>query len=73
MGFITHHEVKGRLTGDGVRVVVVGELGVRDLLRPGRGVGATEDAEIGFYFLVDSFSFSIGLGMVGGGEGEVIV
>jgi len=29
--------------------------------------------EIGFYFLVDLFHFSIGLGVVGGGKGEIIV
>ena len=58
-GFVTHHEVKGGLTSDGVRAVIVGELGMGDLFGPRGRVGATEDAEISFYFLVDMFSFSI--------------
>ena len=53
--------------------MIVGELGMGDLFRPGGGVGAAEDVEVGFYFLVDSFGFSVGLGMVGGGEREDVV
>ena len=73
MGFVSHHEVEGGLTGGGVRAVIVGEFGVRKSFGPRRRVGTAEDAEIGFYFLVDTFSLSIGLGMVGGGKGEIIV
>ena len=51
----------------------MGEFGMGDFLGPGRGVGATEDAEVSLHFLVDSFSFSVGLGMVGGRKEEVIV
>ena len=36
------------------------------------GIGATEDPKIGFYFLVNSFSFSISLRVVGGGEGKLV-
>ena len=52
MGFVTHHEVKGRLAGNRVGVVIVGEFGMGDLLRPGRGVGATEDVEICRFLLL---------------------
>jgi len=34
MRFISHHEVKGGLTGDGVRAVIVGEFGMGNLFRP---------------------------------------
>ena len=36
-------------------------------------VRSTKDPQIGFYFLVDSFHFSIRLRVVGGGEGKIIV
>ena len=35
-------------------------------------VVGTEDAEIGFEFLIGSFGLSIGLRMVGGGEFDII-
>ena len=34
MRFISHHEVEGRLTGDRVRSVIVGEFGMGDLFGP---------------------------------------
>jgi len=61
------------LAGDEVRLVVVGEFGVGDLFGPRGRVCATEDAEISFYFLIDMFGLSIGLGVIGGGKGEVVV
>ena len=36
----------------------------RDLFGPVRGVCSTENSEVGFKFLVDSFGFSISLGVV---------
>ena len=56
------------MIGDGVRAVVVGEFGVGDIIGPRSGVVPTEDPKVRFYFLVYSFSFSVRLGMVGGGE-----
>ena len=41
-------------------------------MHPGLRVVGTEDAEIGFEFLIDSFGLSIGLRVVGGGEFDVI-
>ena len=73
MRFISHHEIERRLTGDGVRPVIVGEFGVGDRLRPGCGVVAAKDAKVGFNFLIDSFGFAVGLRMISGGKGEVVV
>ena len=61
------------MVGDGMRAVVVGEFSVGDRFGPRCGVIAAEDSEVGFNFLVDSFRLAVGLGVVGGGEGEVIV
>ena len=52
--------------------MIVGEFGKGNMLCPGSRVRATEGPKISFYFLVDTFSFSISLGVVGGGEGEFI-
>ena len=52
--------------------MIVCELCVGDHLGPQGGVCTTEDAEICFNLLVNTFSFSVRLGMVGCGEGEVI-
>ena len=51
----------------------MGEFGVRDLFGPRGRVCATEDAEVGLYFLVNTFGFSVGLWMVGSGKGEVVI
>ena len=69
MGFISHHEVKRGLVGDGVRAVIVGELSVGDVIGPRSGVVSTEDPKVSFDFLVYLFGFSIRLGMVGGRKG----
>ena len=59
MGFITHHEVKQRLTGDEVRVVIVGKFGMGDVVCPRSGIVSTEDLKISLDFLVYPFGFSI--------------
>ena len=69
MGFISHHEVEWRLIGDGMGVVIVSEFGVGDVIGPGSRVVSTEDPKVCFDFLVYLFSFSVGLGMIGSGEG----
>ena len=68
-GFVAHHEVKRRLVGDEMRVVIVSEFGVGDVISPGSGVVSAEDSKVCFDFLVYSFGFSVRLGVVGGGEG----
>ena len=73
MRFISHHEIEQRLVRDGVRVVVVGELHMGDLISPGTRVGPVEDPKVRFNFLVDTFCFAIRLWVVGGGEREVVV
>jgi len=73
MGFIAHNGIEGGLAGDGVRAVVVGEFGQGDLFGPRRRVCCTKDTKVGLNFLVDSFGFSVGLRVVGGGEGKVII
>ena len=72
-GFVSHHEIERRLIGDGVRAVIVGEFCVGDRFGPRCGIIAAEDTEVGFDFLIDSFSFAVGLRVVGSGEGEVVV
>ena len=52
------------------RVVV--EFGGGKELYPFGWVVGTEDAEIGFKFLIGSFRLSIGLGMIGSGESYVV-
>ena len=73
MRFISHHEIEQRLTSDGVGAVVVCKFGMGDLICPGTRVGSTEDPKVHFNFLVDMFCFAIRLGVIGGGEGEIIV
>ena len=65
IGFISHHEEEWRLVGYGVRTVIVHEFCKGDVLCPGSGIGATEDLEVGFYFLVNPFCFSVSLRVIG--------
>ena len=69
MGFVSHHKVKQGLISDRVRVVIMDKFGVGDVVCPRSGVIPTEDPKVRFDFLVYLFSFSIRLGVVGGGEG----
>ena len=73
VGFISHHEKEWGLGSGRVWVVVVGKFHIGYRLCPQGGVISTEDLEVGFSFLVDSFSFFIRLGVIGSGEGEIIV
>ena len=41
-------------------------------LGPLMGVIGAEDTEIGFYFLIGSFSLSISLRMIGSGEADIV-
>ena len=54
-------------------MVIVGKFSVRDFVCPGTRVGSTEDSKICFNLLVDMFCFTIRLGVIGGGEGEIVV
>ena len=73
MEFISHHEEERRLRGDGVRAMVVSEFYVGYQIRPRGGVISAEDPKVCFNFLVDPFCFSVGLGMIGGRQGEIVV
>ena len=53
-------------------MVIVGEFSEGNMLCPGSRIGATEDPKVSFHFLVDLFCFSIGLRVVGGGEGKFV-
>ena len=53
------------------RVVV--ELSRREELYPFGWVIGAKDSEISFQLLIGSFSLSIGLRMVGGGESDVVL
>ena len=70
--FISHHEEEWRLVGYGVRAVIMSEFCEGDVLHPRSGVRATEDPQIGFYFLIYAFGLPISLRVVGGGESEFI-
>ena len=72
MGFISHHKIEWRLVGNGVRVAVVYEFYMRDLIGP-RARVSTEDPKVCFNLLVDTFCFAIRLRVVGSRKGEVIV
>ena len=43
MRFISHHEIEWRLGGDGVRVVIVCEFCMGDLVSPGGEIRSTKD------------------------------
>ena len=73
MGFVFHHEIEWKLISDGMRAVVMCEFGVGNRFQSGCGIIAAEHAKVGFYLLIYSFCFAVGLRMVSGREGEVIV
>ena len=52
--------------------MIVSEFCKNNVLHPGSRIRAAEDPKVSFYFLVDSFCFSVCLRVVGGGEGEFI-
>ena len=68
-GFISHHEEEWRVVGYGVRAVIVGEFCEGNVLSPRSRIRATEDLQIGFYFLVHMFGLPISLRVVGSGKG----
>ena len=51
----------------------MGKFCVGNRFRPRCGIIAAEDTKVGLDFLVDSFSFAVGLWVIGSREGEVIV
>ena len=73
MRFVSHHEIEWGLIRDGVWAVIVSEFGMGDFVSPGIRVGPTEDPKVCFNLLVDTFCFTVGLRVVGSGEGEVVV
>ena len=56
-----------------MRVVVVDEFSMRYFVSAGTRVGPIEDPKVCFNLLIDTFCFAIRLGVVGSGQGEVIV
>ena len=56
-----------------MRVVVVSEFSVSYQICPQGGVISTEDLKVCCNFLVDLFCFSVGLGVIGSREGEIVV
>ena len=49
------------------------EFGSREEIKPGSRVVGAKDTEIRFNFLVGAFGLSIGLGVVCGGEFDVVL
>ena len=72
-GFVAHHEREGGGIGDGMGSGVVCEFCHREEFGPFRRLVLGKDPKEGFKFLVDPFRFAISLGVVGSGEGDVIV
>ena len=72
MWFIAVKEEKWRCLGGAMWGRVVVEFGRGKELYPFGWVVGTEDAELGFEFLIGSFCLSIGLGMIGSGESYVV-
>ena len=56
-----------------MRAMVVSKFGVSYRIHPQGGVISTEDLKVCFNFLIDLFCFSIGLGMIGSRQGEIVV
>ena len=73
MWFIAIEEGERRCLGGAMRSGIVVEFGSREELYPFSQVIGAEDAEIGFEFLIGSFSLSVGLRVVGSGESYIIV
>ena len=67
MGFISHHEIEWQLAGDRMRAVIVCKFHIGNFVSPGSGVRSTKDSQVGLNFLIDLFSFSIRLRMIGTG------
>ena len=61
MGFKAHHEIEQKPSSNRMRAVVMSEFCVRDGIGPGYGIISAVDLEIGFNFLVDTFSFSVSI------------
>ena len=54
-------------------MVVIGELCMGDLVGPGGRVRPAEDPKVYLNPLVNMFCFTVRLGVISGGKGEVIV
>ena len=72
-GFIAHHEKEGSGVGDGMGGGIVREFCHGEEFGPFRRLVLGEDTEEGFKFLINPFRFAIGLGVIGGGEGNVVI
>ena len=72
-GFVAHHERKGGGIGDGMGGGVVCEFRHGEEFGPFRRLVLGENLKVGFKFLVDPFGLTVSLGMVGGGEGNVVI
>ena len=72
-GFIAHHEKEGGGIGDGMGGRVVHEFCHGKKFRPFRRLVLGKDPKERFKFLVDPLGFTIGLRVVGSGEGYIIV
>ena len=73
MWFIAIEKGKRRCLGGAMWGGVVVEFGRGEELYPFSQVIGAEDVEIGLKFLIGSFSLSVGLRVVGGGESHIVV
>ena len=56
-----------------MRAVIVGEFCVGDRFGPRCGIIAAKDTKVSLDFLIDSFGFAVGLGVIGGGKGKFVM
>ena len=71
--FISKEKGKWGYFGGMVRGSVMLEFSSGKKVGPGSGIVGAENTEVGFHLLIDSFSLSISLGMIGCGESDVVV
>ena len=73
LGFISEHQIEWRCSSGVMWGRVVLKLCSGKEVKPRFRTVGTKYAEVCFYFLVGTFSLSIGLWVVGGGEFDVIL
>ena len=73
MRIISKEKREGRDLCRAVRNRVVLEFGSSEEFGPLVRIIGTKDTKISFYFLIGPFSLSIGLGVISGGEADIVL
>ena len=67
---VAYHELEGGCSSCRVDTVVVCHFCINEVVGPVAGLVFDEDAQIQLQFLIDSFSRSVALRVICGGDGE---